>query len=122
MNNDQMFELMTKMYSEMQEGFKGMKQQLTNVETRVENIETRVENIETRLENVEKDVKEVKHMQIKMEQRLGDKIEALFDAREVQMDTEKQVVQHLECVETKVDRLELRVLRSRFDRDELKEN
>ncbi len=64
-SNDKMFELMTQMYSEMQNGFK-------NIENRFEGIEGRLESVEGRLESVENTL-------FRIEQDHGNKLEALFD-------------------------------------------
>lgn len=45
-NNEQIFELMTKMYAEMQEGFKKSEEKFEEVKTRLDKIEDRVTIIE----------------------------------------------------------------------------
>lgn len=90
---DKIFELMTKIYSEMQDMNK---------------------TLNDRIDDVQKDVNEVKSIQLRMEQDLGVKIEALFDAREVQIDVDEKVANNLQRVATKVDRLELKVIRHNF--------
>lgn len=39
-NNDQLFELITKMYGEMQEGFKGVNERLDKIENKIDDIES----------------------------------------------------------------------------------
>lgn len=48
-NNDQLFELITKMYGEMQEGFKQVNSRITGVESKVESIEGEVKEIKEEL-------------------------------------------------------------------------
>lgn len=90
---DKIFDLMTKMYAEMQDMNK---------------------TLNARIDTIQKDVSEVKSIQMRMEQDLGVKIEALFDAREVQIDVDEKVANNLQRVETKVDKLELKVIRHNF--------
>lgn len=104
----QLFELMTKLYnkvedieSEMQKGFNQLK---------------------SRIGSVEKEVREIKSTQLRMENTLGTKIDALFDAREVQIDIDEKVAHNLQRVETKVDKLEWRVLRNNLDIPKSKEH
>ncbi len=58
MENDKLFDLMTKMYSEMHD------------------MNT---NLNAKIDSIELDVKETKSVQIRMEQTLNEKLSALFD-------------------------------------------
>ena len=51
-NND-IFELMTKMYSEMQTGFSTVNSRIDNIETRFDTLETRFDTLETKVDNLE---------------------------------------------------------------------
>lgn len=82
----QLFELMTKMYSEMQE----MKENMATKE----------------------DVKSIRQDIVKLENKMDNKLSALFDAREVGIDKETEISTGLQRVESKVDKLELKVLRN----------
>lgn len=88
MENEKLFELMTKMYSEMQDGFK-------DVDKRFENIDKRFNSIETELNDVKRTV-------IKIEQDHGQKLEALFDGYTQNSQQlkriEKEVTQHEEII------------------------
>lgn len=68
-NNDQLFELMTKMYGEMQKGF-------SDVNKRLDNVENRLDGVESRLDKVENEII-VTNIAIKND--IKPKIEALFD-------------------------------------------
>ncbi len=62
---------------------------------------------------IEKEVQEVKSTQLRMEQDHGDKIRALFDAREVQSDVNERIVSTLDRMEAKIDVLQLESARMR---------
>ncbi|MDU6361009.1 MAG: hypothetical protein ACLSH8_03210 [Zhenhengia sp.] len=92
----QLFELMTKMYNEIQE----MKENMATKE----------------------DVKSIKQDIVKLEHKIDEKLEALFDAREVGIDKDAEISTSLQRVETKVDKLELRVLRNNINLPSTNEN
>ena len=80
-DNEKLFEFMTKMYSEMQEGFNKVNTELSEVKTRL----TSVENIVTRIEHDH-----------------GQKLQALFDGYKQHTDQleriEKEVSKHDEFI------------------------
>lgn len=51
----------------------------------------------------------VEHSQLRMEQDHGNKLSALFDAREVQFDVNERICDTLNRIEGKMDRLTLKV-------------
>ena len=79
--NEQLFEFMTKMYSEMQEGFKG---------------------VDSRIDNLENEVRETKNKVIAIEQEHGKKLDALFDGHKQNADKldriEREVSKHEEII------------------------
>lgn len=93
--DEKLFDLMTKLYGEFQE---------------IKNTMATKEDIE----GVKKDIVGVKQDIVRLENKVMDKIDALFDAREVQIDRETEVVTNLKQVQNKVDKLELRIVRSHF--------
>ena len=68
-NNNDLFELMTKMYNEIQ----GMKQ---DINKRFDGMENRLENVENRLTNVENEVQKIN---ISIENDIKPSISALLD-------------------------------------------
>lgn len=68
-NNNQLFELMTKMYSEMQKCF-------SDVNKRLDKVENSLYNVENRLDNVEKQVNKTN---VIIEQDIKPSISALLD-------------------------------------------
>lgn len=71
-NNKDLFQLMTKMYSEMQyikSEQKKTTEKLITLETKVDNIEGKVDNLEGKVDK----------LSIKVEQDIEPKIQALFD-------------------------------------------
>lgn len=79
-SNEQLFEFMTKMYGDMQEGFK---------------------EVNSRIGNVEKEVKETRDKVTVIEQEHGKKLDVLFDGY-------KQTYEKLTDLEEKVDEINLK--------------
>lgn len=90
MENEKLFDFMTKIYSEMKEGFDGVNNRLTNVENRLTNVENRLTNVENTVLNIEQD-----H---------GNKLQALFDGH-------KQHSGQLERIEREVSKHDDFILR-----------
>ena len=72
MEDEKLFEFMTKMYSEMQEGFKQVNNKIDKVDGRIDKVDGRIDKIDGRIDKLEKTV-------FKMEQEHGQKLDALFD-------------------------------------------
>lgn len=81
--NEHLFEFMTKIYSEMKEGF---------------------EEVNLRVDNLENEIKETKNKVIIIEQEHGKKLDALFDGY-------KQNADKLDRIEQEVSRHEEIILR-----------
>lgn len=101
MENEKLFELMTKMYSEMQEGFKKSDKRFDNLEGRFDNLEGRFDNLEDRFDNLESDVKKIG---AQIDGEITPKLEALFDGY-------KQNTEKLTRIENEVSRHEEVILR-----------
>ncbi|MFA5523750.1 MAG: hypothetical protein WDA24_05270 [Tissierellales bacterium] len=95
--NEQLFELMTKMYGEMQEGFKDVKGRLDKVEGRLDGVEGRLDGVEGELAYIKKTV-------IHIEDDHGKKLQALFDGH-------TQFNSQLEPIENEVTRHEEIIIR-----------
>ncbi len=93
----ELFELMTKMYSEMHEMKQELKQDILDAK------------------------QELKQDIVRLENKMDDKLSALFDAREVGLNKEAEISSGLQRVETKVDKLELKVLRNNLNLPSTKE-
>lgn len=80
-SNEQLFEFMTKMYGEMQEGFK---------------------EVNSRIDNLENEVRETKNKATVIEQEHGKKLDALFDGYKQNSDKldriEEEVSKHEEII------------------------
>ena len=90
MEDEKLFELMTKMYSEMQEGFK-------QVNNRIDKVDGRIDKVDERIDKLEKTT-------TKMEQEHGQKLDALFDGY-------KQNSEQLNRIEDEVAKHEEVILR-----------
>ncbi|KOF56789.1 hypothetical protein AGR56_08970 [Clostridium sp. DMHC 10] len=53
MENDKIFELMTKMYAEMHEGFKDVKNELKSHGKRLDKIESKMDSMESRMTKID---------------------------------------------------------------------
>ena len=98
----QLFELMTKMYNEMQEMKSDMQEMRKELNEKI-------------------DRKSDKQDIVRLENKMDDKLSALFDAREVGIDKETEISTGLQRVENKVDKLELKVLRNNLHLPSTKE-
>lgn len=92
MNEDKMFEFMTKMYSEMQEGFKDIK---TEGKVHTE----RFNKLENKLDTIEIEVK-----------KIGARIDGkLIPTNEALLDGYKNNSEHITIIDDKIDRLQIDV-------------
>ena len=71
-NNKDLFELMTKMYSDFTT-------RMDRLETKIEHIDNKVDNLETKVDNLETKVKHIDNKVTIIEQEHGKKLTALFD-------------------------------------------
>ncbi len=100
-NEDKLFELMTKLYSEMQEGFKHTNERIDSMEGELKSVKGEVQSVKDDVQSVRDDVKKIK---ITIEHDLKPKIEALFDGY-------KQNTEKLERIEEEVSKHEEIILR-----------
>ena len=92
MDENKMFEFMTKLYSEMQEGFKVLKTEVESVK------EALNENIQ-RLDTIENEIK-----------KLGVMIDGkLIPTSGALMDGYKDITEHITIIDDKIDRLQIDV-------------
>jgi predicted nuclease with TOPRIM domain len=72
MDNEKLYELITKMYAEMQNGFK-------HVDERFTSVDERFTSVDERFDSIEGEIKSVKETVCKIEVEHGQKLSALFD-------------------------------------------
>lgn len=88
LENDKLFELMSKMYGEMQDGFKNVDKRFEDVDKRFEEIDNKLDRIESRVTIIEED-----H---------GKKLDMLFDGYKQNSEKlnriEKEVSKHEEII------------------------
>ena len=99
MENDKLFDLMTKMYSEMHDMNAKMYSEMHDMNA---NLNTKIDSIDARVNSIELDVKETKSLQIRMEQTLNEKLSALFDGYKQNTDQlnriSEEVAKHEEVI------------------------
>ncbi|MCK9267661.1 MAG: hypothetical protein M0P14_02985 [Alkaliphilus sp.] len=93
-SNEQLFEFMTKMYGEMQEGFSNVRSEM----------QEGFKEVNLRVDNLESEVKETKDRVIIIEQEHGKRLDALFDGY-------KQNSNKLDRIEEEVSKHEEIILR-----------
>ena len=100
---DKLFDLMTKMYNEMQ----GMKSEMQDMKQSINTIDSRLDTIESKLDE-KADKKDI----ALLEHKILDKINALFDAREVQIDRETEMARDIKQVQGTVEKIELKIIKN----------
>lgn len=92
MNNEKLYEFMTKMHSEMQEGFEKV---YADMQEGFKKVDKRFDALETRVDRIEKTVFKIEHDH-------GQKLQALFDCYKQHTDQleriEKEVAKHDEFI------------------------
>ena len=112
---DKVFDLISKMYQEMQEMKKDFKQEMQGLREEMqemkqglrEEMQEMKQEIDIRFDEVNQklDTKADKTDIVRLENVFGDKISGLFDARELQLDTNAKTQATLERIEGKLDKL-----------------
>lgn len=97
MDENKMFEFMTKMYSEMQEGFKNLKTEVKSVKEEFKDLKNEVYDITQRLDSIEN---EVGKLGIGIEGKLIPTSEALLDGY-------KANAEHIIIIDDKIDKLKI---------------
>lgn len=95
--DEKLFDLMTKMYAEMQE----MKNSITNEMHEIKGTMATKEDIAS----VQRDV-------VRLENHILDKVNALFDARQMQIDHETAMAKDIKQVQGTVEKIELKIIRN----------
>lgn len=97
-----LFELMTKMYGEMQNGFNGVNTRLDSLETKVDRLETRVDNLES----------EVNKTNMLIEHEIKPSIEALFDGYKQNTEAITRLDDNVKDLTVSVNNLSIRTLQN----------
>ncbi|MDU5101437.1 hypothetical protein [Clostridium butyricum] len=100
--SNEMFELMTKMYSEMQEGFSSVNQRLDKVESRLDTVENKLNSVET----------EVTKTNITIENDIKPKIEALFDGYKQNTEAINLLSDKIDDLQADINNLTIRTLKN----------
>lgn len=103
-NNGQMFELLTKMYAEMQRGFKNVDERFEQVDQRFEQVDQRFEQVDQRFEQtdgkfrgINQRLDTLEKTVLRIENDHGEKLQALFDGQ-------TQIIDRLDRIENEVTR------------------
>ncbi len=96
-HEEKIFELMTKMYSEMQQGFE-------DVNNKIEKVDRELQGTKNEVKDVKNEVKDVKNTVTRIEHDHGQKLGVLFDGY-------KQNSDKLDRIETEVSKHEEIILR-----------
>lgn len=101
-DNDQMFDLLTKMYSE----FQGMK---SDMNERFDNLENRFDNLEGRVDNLESIVRKTN---MTIENEIKPKIDALFDGYKQNREAIYGLTNKVDDLQADVNNLTIRTLKN----------
>ena len=95
MENDKVFDLLTKLYSEMQNGFKEVNNRLDRVEERLDRVEERLNKVENNQVTMENELKEMK--------------KTLFDGYVQNTEAIKRLEAKVDELSEKVDRHDIKI-------------
>lgn len=101
-DNDQMFDLLTKMYSEVQNMKSDMNQRFDNLENRFDNLEGRVDNLESI----------VRKTNMTIENEIKPKIDALFDGYKQNTEAIYGLTNKVDDLQADVNNLTIRTLKN----------
>jgi len=95
----------------LQQDVQGLKQDVGGLQQDVQGLKQDVGVLKQDVQGLKEDIGELKTSAVKLETRIEneviEKIRALFDAREVQQDTNQRIISTLDRIEAKVDVLQL---------------
>ena len=116
-DEDRLFQMITKIYGEMQEGFQKVDKRLDSMDSRLDNVDSRLNNVDSRLDSVDSRLdsmdsrlnnveKEIRKTNIKIENDIKPKIDALFDGYKQNTESlariEEEVSKHEEIILRKI--------------------
>lgn len=101
-DNNEMFELLTKMYSEVQ----GMKSDIKDMKS---DINVRFDNLENKVDNLEN---EVRKTNITIENEIKPKIEALFDGYKQNTEAIYELTNKVDYLQSDINNLTIRTLKN----------
>ena len=101
---NKMYELMEKMYIDMQNGFEKIDSRIGRLETKVDRLELATLEIETKLERLKLATSKI---ETKLENETNEKVRALFDDREIQKEINDKVINTLDRIEGKIEVLQI---------------
>lgn len=100
--NNEMFELLTKMYSEVQ----GMK---SDINGRLDNLDSKFDKLESKVDNLES---EVRKTNITIENEIKPKIEALFDGYKQNTEAIYVLTNKVDDLQSDINNLTIRTLKN----------
>lgn len=110
MENDQTFELLTKMYAEMNGKF-------DHINNRFDNLEGRFDNLEGRFDGLESEVKKIG---AKIDGEIIPKQQALFDGYIANTERLCQLTESIEDMKIDINNISIRTLKNENSIDEIK--
>lgn len=70
-----------------------------SLDNRFDSLESKVDSLENRFDSLENKVDSLETIQLRMENKMDEKLGALFDAREVSLDTNKRIFNKLDTIQ-----------------------
>jgi hypothetical protein len=109
-DNDKFQELMLEQFGLINKRLDGFEGEMTGIKGEVTGIHKRLDGLEGEVTGIKNDMAEVKNIQIRMENNMGEKLKELFDAHEVQLDGDKKLQQSIDDMAGKLNNLSFRVI------------
>jgi predicted nucleic acid-binding Zn-ribbon protein len=106
---DKIFDLISKIYTEMQDGFKGINTKLIEIEKRLDRVELRLDKVEQRLDTVELRLDKVEQNQTNFEKYVISKLEPLYDICVQNTENINELNAKVDCLWEKIGNVEMEV-------------
>jgi chromosome segregation ATPase len=106
---EKIFNLIESMYNEMNNRFEQMDKKFEQMDKKFEQMDKKFEQIDKRFDEVNAEIVKNRTAIVELENRLGDKIDALFDGYKFNTEAIQRNARDIKRVEAKVDALALRV-------------
>lgn len=108
-DNNEMFELLTKIYSEFQSMKSDVNERFDTLESRFDNLETRFDNMEDKVDNLESGVRKTN---MTIENEIKPKIEALFDGYKQSTEAIYELTDKVDYLQSDINNLTIRTLKN----------
>ena len=96
---EETLKLILEKLSSLDHGQKELVTKVDSLENRFDSLENKVDSLENRFDSLENKMDSLETIQLRMENKMDEKFGALFDAREVSLDTNKRIFNKLDTIQ-----------------------